>query len=335
MKRAIVHIGAHKTGTTYLQRVFQALRPALRDAGVAFPARWSQSDDQPSHRTLYEALASGAMIDLREDADTLLLSSEDFSYLQVPQLDAFRRVLASTSDTAMTVLDQPIAIVFHCRRWCEILPSVWQERIKHGFSETFPQFAAAAMADPNRLEFIDFGKILDRYAAVFGTNAIRIVSYSTVTDLAEHFFDTCLPNQRSLLANAGEVIATRPNQSLGPVDTEIIRVLNLQHTANGGERGPAAREWFSRHGQRHDVTPLLAAIDTNLETLTLSDAEPALEALHQRLWAAYGHRVVEPHPPNRFFAPAEKKIPFANSRYLADPAIQQRFTDLYRAFRTG
>ena len=43
--RAIVHIGAHKTGTTYLQRVFYALRPVLRDAGVVDLIRLAAEDE--------------------------------------------------------------------------------------------------------------------------------------------------------------------------------------------------------------------------------------------------------------------------------------------------
>ena len=327
---AIVHIGAHKTGTTYLQRVFHALRPALRDAGVAFPSEWIQSEDQPSHQRLYAALTDNTADTLRTEllaqaAELLLISSEDLVYLQEPQIQSLRGFLD----------DAGVTIVFYCRRWSEIMPSVWQERIKHGFSETFPQFAAAALADPNRLEFLQFGSVLDRYAAVFGKTSLRIVCYNAVSDLAGHFMETFLPEQAALLEKSSPVLEERPNRSLPPVQTEIVRVLNLIHRAHEGAQGSAVREWFLRDGQRYDLTRLSGTIQAHLTTLRLSDAEPALDTIHRRLWAEYKDCVVDPHPADGFFAPVVRDIPYAEPRYLADPVIRDQYDALYRAFRTS
>lgn|GEM_PF-1591607 len=328
--RAIVHIGAHKTGTTYLQRVLHTLRPALRETGVAFPSRWIQSEDQPSHQLLYAALTDNTTDALRADlvaqaADLLLISSEDLVYLQEPQIQSLRGFLG----------DAGVTIVFHCRRWSEIMPSVWQERIKHGFSETFPQFATAALADPHRLDFIQFGAVLDRYAAVFGKSAIRIVCYNAVSDIAVHFLETFLPAQAGLLEKAGPMLRSRPNRSLPPVQTEIVRVLNLIHRAHDGAQGSAVREWFLRDGQRYDLTRLSGPIQTHLTTLRLNDAAPVLDAIHQRLWAEYRDCVVDPHPADGFFTPMSRDIPYADPRYLADPAIRQQYDALYGAFRAA
>jgi hypothetical protein len=322
--RYILHIGAHKTGTTYLQRIFHTLRPALETEGIAFPACWSQSDDQPSHQKLYAALIAGAAGALQADfeaiaGDEVLISSEDFSYLREPHLLQLRTILG----------DAPVTILFYCRRWSEMLPSVWQERIKHGFSETFPQFAAAVAKDPNRLDFVNFGNILDRYAAVFGKDCIRIVPYSNLTDsgtdIAEHFADTFQPKLRPLLAHAGDILGTRPNQSLHPAETEVVRTLNAMHTAAGGERGSAVRIWFLREGHRHGAAELLDAVGRRLQALRLSDQQPELEALHRQLWSTYGNAVVPPRREDRFFTPMTRDIPVV-------PPLAS-LTALYQAFR--
>ena len=326
MPRYLLHIGAHKTGTTYLQRIFHALRPALETEGIAFPACWSQSDDQPSHYKFYAALIAGADDSLRADleaisADEVLISSEDLSHLQEPHLLQLRTILG----------DAPITILFYCRRWSEMLPSVWQERIKHGFSETFPQFAAAVMKNPSALDFVDFGRILDRYAAVFGKDCIRVVPYSNLTDsgtdIAEHFADTFQPKLRPLLARAGDILGSRPNQSLQPAEIEVIRVLNAMHTASGGERGPAVRNWFLRDGHRHGATELLDAVGRTLQTIRLSDRQPAFERLHDRLWVSYGIAVTPPRSEGRFFNPETRDIPIA-------PPLPSLPT-LYQAFRAS
>ncbi len=326
MPRYTIHIGAHKTGTTYLQRVFHALRPALAGEGIVFPSHWAQSDDQPGHRKLYERLTDGATDVLRDEfkaiaADEVLISSEDLSYLQEPHLSQLRTLLDGAA----------VTIVFYCRRWSEMMPSVWQERIKHGFFETFPQFLAAVMKDPSRLDFVNFGRILDRYGSVFGRDDIRIGAYSAVTgagiDLADHFAEKFLPKMRPLLHKADNVLGSRPNQSLRPAEIECIRTLNAMHAASGGERGPALRDWFLREGHNHGAAELLAALGKSLHAIRLADEQPELERLHQQLWASYGDRVADPHPEGRFFAPRTHDIPIA-------PPLKP-LTTLYQAFQAS
>jgi hypothetical protein len=323
--RAVVHIGPHKTGTTHLQQVFQALRPALRQCGIAFPAAWSQSQDQPSHQRLADALRAGdsGSLDPVEDCDCLLISAEDLSLLETPQIQALRGFLG----------DRDVTIVFHSRRWSDILPAVWQERIKHGFCETLPDFVTAVLADPERIGYVGFGAVLDRYAAVFGAAAIRIVCYNHVPDLARHFVRTFLPDAGPLLDTAGPRLNAWPNRSLPFEQIEMVRVLNVIHQRNGGTRGPEMREWFLRTERRLDISAIVDGIGAHSKTLSLADDEPTLASLHRRLWAAYASHVTDPHPEQGFFVPANRAIPFADQAYLTDPAIQQQFWALYRAFR--
>ena len=58
MRRAIVHIGMPRTGTTTLQRVLTSLRPELGRAGVLYPELTPRSAAEPhlSHQHLGEAL---------------------------------------------------------------------------------------------------------------------------------------------------------------------------------------------------------------------------------------------------------------------------------------
>ncbi len=326
MRRVVLHIGPHKTGTTYLQRVFQALRPALAADGIAFPAGWSQSDDQPGHVKLYEALNAGDVANPKTAfdaiaADDVLISAEDLSYLHESQLVQLRTVLG----------DAAVRVVFYSRRWSEILPSVWQERIKHGFSETLTQFLTAATRNPGGLDFIDSGRILDRYATVFGRENIRIVSYSaltdTGTDIAEHFLSSFLPRLRTPATQAGAVLGSRPNRSLLPAEIEVVRALNAMHIAAGGTPGVAIRHWFLREGHRHGAAALLAAVGRTVQAVRLADARPELDALHRRLWASYGDARVPPGPADGFFVPLVRDIPCAPP--MPPP------TALYQAFQAS
>ena len=53
MPRYLIHVGPHKTGTTYLQLRFDAARKRLREPGVIYPAELSASKMEPSHRKLF------------------------------------------------------------------------------------------------------------------------------------------------------------------------------------------------------------------------------------------------------------------------------------------
>ena len=120
-----------------------------------------------------------------------------------------------------------------------MLPSLWQEKVKHGCDEKFPEFFSANIADPLASPVMNFTYSLDKYASVFGKENTRVVSYSNVCadklDLAEHFFDAFLPEHQSVLDGLPPLASARPNQSFAAVNIEVIRVLNSFHIQNGGE----------------------------------------------------------------------------------------------------
>ncbi len=95
MRRAIVHIGMPRTGSTSFQEVLTRLRPRLDSAGICYPALaplGSPGSDDVNHFRLGQALDRRRPAAERRDAlarldgilgttraDTLLLSYEDFS----------------------------------------------------------------------------------------------------------------------------------------------------------------------------------------------------------------------------------------------------------------
>jgi hypothetical protein len=138
MPRYLIHVGPHKTGTTYLQLRFDAARERLRHHGVAYPIAWSSADTEPSHRKLVVALREGRTDQLRsefdrierDDPEYVLISAEGLNHLQEPALALLKTLTRG----------QPVTVIFYCRRWSDLLPSLWQEKIKHGYDETFPEF---------------------------------------------------------------------------------------------------------------------------------------------------------------------------------------------------
>jgi len=249
MPRYLVHIGPHKTGTTYIQSRLDAARDRLRAVGVAYPATWRAGDAVPSHLRLFERIRHRQLSELQRelaelavDTDGLVvLSSEDLQYLDADEV----RILGDLLGTAN------VTVVYYCRRWSELLPSCWQERIKHGDDQPLPEFLLLLTSHAHRSALANYGIVLDRYLGVFGAANVRVVSYSNVidsqVDLAEHFVATFLP---ALPGGLPATSDSRPNASLAATDIEMIRVLNALHRRRGASRAARSVDGISNAPER-------------------------------------------------------------------------------------
>ena len=77
MTRFILHIGPHKTGTTYIQETLFALRERLESRGVHIPAVWSAAPGLPSHMRLVWGLRRGGIEEIEEDLRKIMASRYD------------------------------------------------------------------------------------------------------------------------------------------------------------------------------------------------------------------------------------------------------------------
>jgi hypothetical protein len=334
MPRYLIHVGPHKTGTTYLQLRFDAARERLRHSGVAYPAEWSAGPRLPSHLKLCVDIRAANVSYLssmfeqiaRSGVEDVLISAEDLNSLEEKELGYLREALGG---------DQAV-VIFYCRRWSELLPSLWQERVKHGFDETFPEFVAFHIRNPLDSRLLNFAFALDKYARVFGRENVRIVSYSNVCDdgldLAEHFFDTFLPKHRAVLDGLLPMANARPNTSLPMLEIEVMRGLNSFHAMNGGKRSPELRVWYSAHRRQFDLSELFSAIGSNMQTLRLSDVSAAVARLHEEVLTRYPGLMVAPVRDGRLFDPQVRDISFAQPRYLMNRAAHAALEGVYAAF---
>ena len=118
--RFVIHVGPHKTGTTYLQEGFVRMRGALAGRGVHFPAWWgpvAQYDLLEKLRAPPNAEAEAQFAELRAAGhQTVLISVEGLLALPRPGVAYLRHL---TGDAEVTV-------VFYTRSWADLLPSTWQ-----------------------------------------------------------------------------------------------------------------------------------------------------------------------------------------------------------------
>ena len=263
----------------------------------------------------------------RDDPDYVLISAEDLSLLETPAVGLLKTLVGGNS----------LTVVFYCRRWSELLPSLWQEKVKHGYHATFPEFLNDETTDPFASEVMNFAKRLDIYSSIFGRESVKLVSYSNVcddeVDLASHFFECFLPQHRRLFDDCPRPSASRPNQSFPPRETEVIRALNAIHDRTGMPADTKLREWYMASKRRFDLTDLFSAIQESAATLRFSDTSPDTHRLHVMLVSAYGDLMVPPVLPQRLFSPREADIVFYEQGYLANTGALRVLEDLYASFR--
>jgi len=178
MKKAVIHIGAHKTGSTAVQILMFENAPALQQAGVTYPLQFARSAEKPwygQHSIAFFLQNRDVAKDCCEDIgnmaadlqklprDTdLLLSSEVFSTLNAEQIERLKGLLEGFD----------VQVIFYVRRQEHAMQALYQTNVVHyKLSQDFETFFKA-----NQKNF-DYHAIATRWAEVFGQDAIHVRKY--------------------------------------------------------------------------------------------------------------------------------------------------------------
>lgn len=176
-RQIVLHIGAHKTGTTALQQYFFEHRKELGRAGILYPSSGTHHFAQ--HRLAFALRGKRVpgtqdLPELDTEAGALLeeisgspcpqvfLSSEEFFSLPVEAIGALRTALAGHDVRVLAVLRRPD----------ELFASLYNQKVK----ETRNRFAlrhSALVAHPARLSpDMCFDVALRGWSSVFGEEAV-------------------------------------------------------------------------------------------------------------------------------------------------------------------
>ncbi|TNM36251.1 hypothetical protein FHP29_18970 [Nocardioides albidus] len=250
----LLHIGLPKTGTTALQASFHAARAELAQQGVHYAskgpnplrvARYAAGTAVPADAAGREALEgrwrrlSAEFRDSR--ARVTVLSSEAFSGAAPERVDAIAEALGADATVVVTL--RPVAA---------LLPSHWQQAIRHGATEPLEEWLGHVL-DPDH----PFAAAMGRYApetllATWGRSFSEDRMVFVCGDPQDRQF-----NHRTFEALLGiEGVLKQQdvaNSSPPYAEIELLRHLNLAH----GDRGSDER-WtrvLRRAGRRMGDTP--------------------------------------------------------------------------------
>jgi hypothetical protein len=323
MTEYVFHIGPHKTGSTYLQNSFCALRGELTKRGISYPTKWQTF--LTGHHALAMELRAKKIESLREGFKELsaekivVFSSEDFSTLEPASLLLLKELIG----------DSKAKFIFYCRRWSELLPSCWQEDVKQGASETLPEYYLPRLADPLRSNILNFSLVLDRFAAIFGLESIGIVSYSNLLDKKADLFHQFLTQ---VLGSPEEDFAfpapTFPNVSLDYFDIEIIRVLNTFSLKLNNARSPEIRDLYLGKKAKLNLSYVSEQINADRARIAVDDGAYALNCLYSYINDKYKNSVIG-EDKNIFSQQKGKPYVYVRPGYLLNPRVVDEFRGLY------
>jgi len=231
-----LHIGLHKTGTTYLQNLMRANRDALRDQGVDFTAGegepvqafavWDLQGRRPrgaedrriagSWAALVEAIhASGS--------PTALVSEERLSLSSVKQARTAARAFPQSE----------VHVVVTVRDLARVAVSAWQEEVKNDHTWTWREFAAA-VRDPAQLATNpargfwlrqDVVSICEVWEAAVPISRIHLVTVPQPPAPAQELLERFASVVGFDPSRLGEEAAWT-NETVGVAATEVIRRVN-------------------------------------------------------------------------------------------------------------
>jgi hypothetical protein len=227
-KRVLLHVGAMKSGTSYLQHLCQANRPRLREAGILWPG------SGPNFAATQDLLGiAKAGVERQGAWDSMLEKIESFDG---DVLISNEMLLAHPEDQLRTLVDAvtpaQARVVITARDLARVIPSQWQTAVRTGKTVTWSDFAESVLRGPDDVDDVSrrFWKHQDLRRAVRMWSRIVGPEYVVLVTVPRASSDPTLFSERFLTALGAEGLALEPptyrNVSLGVHSAELVRRLN-------------------------------------------------------------------------------------------------------------
>lgn len=300
VKEIVLHIGSHKTGSTFLQKRFNDNKKTLKNEKIIYPDSWKFLW---GHHQIPELLSSeGGARKFYEELDLLnvgpsesvLLSSENFESI------------SSESVGRLKLLNERgnVKIVFYYREFHSIAYSLWQEKVKHGADITFPRFLFDHISKPFSSEVVNASIVLDRFSNVFGRENIFVFHYDKEIfgggDLYSSFmnelYNIKLPPEP----------AEKINSSFDPIDIEIIRALNFKGRNSGQAVSNNVRESYVKLLKSGELDSFKERLKFSFEEISLDGSSHPIGSVIKSFHNNYSDRIV-----SKLDAPTEKHIGYS------------------------
>lgn len=326
-RRLILHVGPHKTGSTYIQKRLLRSSGDLEKLGGIYPQVAVQiygHHDLANHlHANPEAPEMRAFADQIKLAsagyDTVILSSEVFSLKQAEKLKAFAEIFDGFK----------IEVVYYLRRLSGFLPSHWQELIKAGDVISFEEYMMMACAD--RPPFKEFSQLaqLEVLRSVFGAESISILSYDNIQEAKGDVYQEFL---KLIFQTETEQPQTREtvNASLTYDLVELVRSLNTMFLRLHSKKldsalGQKAVKFVRDNPDDPDVRLFRDGYEKNKRIISVGASHPLVALSDAKVRNEFGKRILNPYSERQLYSPSPKpSVVQYCSRYWIDATLMSK-----------
>lgn len=229
-----LHIGAPKTGTTYLQKVLAANRAELATQGLLYPGKSADhflpAQDVMGHafRGHADERANGTWKRLLGEIDgwdqSVLISHELFCLAGPDQIEKIMGDLG----------EHNVSVILTARDLVRQIPAVWQEDLKNGKAISLTDFGQRVQKTETKQNqtrgfwgYQHLPRILRRWERWISPSKIHVVTVpppGSAPDLLWARYASTL----GVAVPAEGLKVKRSNESLGTAEAEFLRLLNAQ-----------------------------------------------------------------------------------------------------------
>lgn len=268
MGRVFLHVGAPKTGTTYLQSMLWANRGALARHGVLYPGTQSGAHfhgaqdlrrkyflghEDPRVPGAWDRLAAAA----REWSGSSVVISHELLADSEPH---------EAERAAASVRPHEVHVLYTVRDLARQIPAAWQESVKNGWTVPYRDYLRALRSEPPEMmgrvfwRMQDAAQVLQRWQGAAPADRLHVVTvppggaepgllwrrFSQVIGVVPETLDVTPGSSKS-----------RRNASLGLAETELLRRLTqrLEGELTWSEQTALLKEYLTQTVLSRRSTP--------------------------------------------------------------------------------
>ncbi len=329
MPKYVIHIGPPKTASSYLQSMLYRCREALLANGIVYPDNWWTRPGEHTHDPIVRLLREGRHAEINATLSqinstgcrTVVLSCEDFDDLTPQQFEELRDAIGNN----------PIDIVYYCRRWCERIPSAWKQAVSTGLFPTFPEYYLASIRHAQFSGAINSSLVWANIARIFGRGSLKLVSYNNLRDqnidLFQHFAEQFLAWQ-GISDVRKELLVINPSPTT--IDTEIVRALNWLDFQTAGRRRTNMFIKYTLMRTAIDTRVIEAAMAEDMAKIELSDGAEAFRLSWKEMQKYSDCLVPRTHFRARLFELGTASVSYPRSNYLLNERAAHELRSLYK-----
>ncbi|WP_137156545.1 hypothetical protein [Rhizobium sp. FKL33] len=332
----VLHVGPHKTATTWLQHNFHANARALEDAGWFYPQTGERV--RVAHHDLSDNAdeilddASAKVAEIRRIAErarsqglNLLLSSEGFRNWKPAHIARLRDLVG-----------QEMRIVYCLRDPASLLYSFWAQQIKTGQKRSFPAFRKQHFKAGKKSRILNPMIEVRQLARITGSSLTLLV-YDEIRRRNLDIFDVFVADILGLAPLPHVEEGSTSNERLPLELAEFMRLMLIR-----------AGDWrsfsdvnigrmfhhFLDEGVRRDIIAKVSAVPDARASIDVRRGHPVIRRAERQLLAGHRMRMVpQPESEKLFLDGVQDCAFYRQNRLLADPAVTTLLDDMSHVFR--